>query len=104
MGLISRVSSRTYRRKFPLKNFHKKTSKTKKWLNKTLPSLPSPEGPEEPTFPLLLTSEEMSCPPLSPKNSEANTTSGPCPSAKTTKSNRPRQVQRRTNWQDHHLL
>merc|ERR1712176_621269 len=74
MGLISRVSSRTYR-KFQ-QNFHQKNIRNKNGQTKlrrhqsisTIPkgSLPSPFSP--------------------PKNCEPNTTSDPCPSPLTTKS------------------
>merc|ERR1712141_624441 len=83
MGLISRVSSRTYRKE--IFKFLKKLSQKnqKKWLNKTLPSPPNPEGPERPTSTPLLISEGRSCPLLFLKNSGASTTSGLCQFAKT---------------------
>merc|ERR1711912_188743 len=77
MGLISRVSSRTYR--FNCKLYPK-------WPNKTLPSPVVPERAEKLISTLQVTSDERSCAPASAKNSEDSTTSEACHSLKTMKS------------------
>merc|ERR1711976_733823 len=87
MGLISRVSSRTYRKFnfFENPNFPKNHQKST-WPLKTLPCLAKLEDLEKPISTLLLIKEERSCLLLCPKNSELNTTSDLCLWSKTMKS------------------
>merc|ERR1712053_39520 len=87
MGLISRVSSRTYRKFITNFRFKKNILKNnKKWPSKIPPSPVNLDDPERLTSKPPLTFDERSCPPLSPKNCELNTTSDLCPSLPMTKS------------------